>query len=349
MICTTRTTKVYAKNGDLFLLDIAKNTTVQITNTFARESNPVFSKDEQQVFFQLDNNAYAWQIQGGTITQLTNFRKGNEKPKDKKLNAQENWLQEDQLAYFDILQLKKEQREAREAQREDLSPKRPFPVYLKGKNISQIQVSPDGRFITYILSKSPTSKRTKTPDFVTENGYLKDLNSRPKVGSPATTYERGIYDSQKDTAYLIDAQQIEGIFDKPDFLKNYVAKDSTYFPKYEKARAVIMLAPIFNEAGDKAAMVVRSMDNKDRWILSLEMETGTLKTIDRQRDEAWVGGPGVGGWNFSSGNIGWMKDDYTLWFQSEESGYSHLYCLNTQNGKKKALTKGGFRFTIYLA
>ena len=342
MICTTRTTKVYAKNGDLFLLDIAKNTTVQITNTFARESNPVFSKDEQQVFFQLDNNAYAWQIQGGTITQLTNFRKGNEKPKDKKLNAQENWLQEDQLAYFDILQLKKEQREAREAQREDLSPKRPFPVYLKGKNISQIQVSPDGRFITYILSKSPTSKRTKTPDFVTENGYLKDLNSRPKVGSPATTYERGIYDSQKDTAYLIDAQQIEGIFDKPDFLKNYVAKDSTYFPKYEKARAVIMLAPIFNEAGDKAAMVVRSMDNKDRWILSLEMETGTLKTIDRQRDEAWVGGPGVGGWNFSSGNIGWMKDDYTLWFQSEESGYSHLYCLNTQNGKKKALTKGDF-------
>jgi len=337
-----RAAKVYAKNGDLFLLDIAKNTTTQITNTFARESNPQFSADEQQVFFQMDNNAFTWSIATGTITQLTNFRKGNDQSKRKRLNPQEDWLQEDQLAYFDILQLKKEQREARKVQREDLAPKRPSAVYLGSKRISQIQVSPDGRFITYLLSKSPNSKRTKVPDFVTETGYLKDLNSRPKVGSAATTYERGIYDSQKDTSYLIDHQQIEGIFDKPDFLKTYVAKDSTYFPKYLKARKVIMLSPVFNEAGDKAAIVVRSMDNKDRWIMALDMETGALKTLDRQRDEAWVGGPGVGGWNFSSGNIGWMKDDYTLWFQSEESGYSHLYCLNTKNGKRKALTKGDF-------
>ena len=337
-----RTTKVYAKNGDLFLLDIAKNATTQITNTFARESNPRFSLDEKQVFFQLDNNAFAWSIPTGTITQLTNFKKGKEKPKARKLNTQENWLKEDQLAYFDILQLKKEQREIREHQREDLAPKRPSAVYLGNKRISQIQVSPNGRFVTYLLSKSPNSKRTKVPDFVTETGYLKDLNSRPKVGSPATTYERGIYDSQKDTAYLIDAQQIDGIFDKPDFLKSYVPKDSTYFPKYKKARNVIMLSPIFNEAGDKATIIIRSMDNKDRWIMALDMETGTLKLLDRQRDEAWVGGPGIGGWNFSSGNIGWMKDDYTLWFQSEESGYSHLYCLNTKNGKKKSLTKGNF-------
>ena len=337
-----RTQKVYTKNGDLFLLDISQNKTIQITNTLDRESNPMFSLNEQQVFFQLNNNAFSWNLQSGQITQLTDFRKGKEKPKKKKLNEQESWLEKDQLAYFDILRLKKKQREAREEQREDLDPKRPLPIYLSGKNINQIQVSPDGRFITYLLSKSPKSKRTKVPDFVTESGYIKDLNSRSKVGSPATSYERGIYDSQKDTAYLIDAKQIEGIFDKPDFLKMYVEKDSTYQPKYKEARQVIMLSPIFNGAGDKAAIVARSMDNKDRWIMSLDMETGTLKTLDRQRDEAWVGGPGIGGWNRSSGNIGWMKDDHTLWFQSEESGYSHLYSINTQNGKKKTLTKGDF-------
>lgn len=337
-----RTKKIYSKNGDLFLLDISQNKTIQITNTLDRESNPMFSLNEQQVFFQLNNNAFSWHLQSGQFTQLTNFKKGSEKPKKKKLNEQESWLEEDQLAYFDILQLKKKQREAREEQREDLAPKRPTPIYLKGKSISQIQVSPDGRFINYLLSKSPSSKRTKVPDFVTENGYLKDLNSRSKVGSPATTYEREIYDSQKDTAYLIDVKQIDGIFDKPDFLKMYVEKDSTYQSKYKEVRKVIMLSPIYNEAGDKAAMVVRSMDNKDRWIMSLDMETGTLKTLDRQRDEAWVGGPGIGGWNRSSGNIGWMKDDHTLWFQSEESGYSHLYSINTKNGKKKTLTKGNF-------
>jgi len=337
-----RTAKVYAKNGDLFLINLVDNATTQITNTAARESNPSFSKDGQSVFFVQSNNAFSWSRQNGAISQLTNFKTGKEKSKNKKLNDQEQWLEEDQLAYFDILKLKKAQKEARAAQNDQLAPDRPKAVYLKGKNISGIQVSPNGRFVTYLLSKSASSKRTKVPDFVTENGYLKDLNSRSKVGSAQTTYQRGIFDTQKDTAYLIDNQQIEGIFDKPDFLKNYVAKDTTFFPKYKKARAVIMLSPIFNQAGDKAIMVVRSMDNKDRWIMSLDMETGKLATLDRQRDEAWIGGPGIGGWNFSSGNIGWMKDDYTIWFQSEESGYAHLYCLNTKNGKKKTLTKGAF-------
>ena len=337
-----RTAKVYTKNGDLFSLNLVDNSTTQITNTLARESNPTFSKDGQSIFFVQSDNAFSWSRQNGTITQLTNFKSGKEKPKNKILNDQEQWLQDDQLAYFDILKLKKAQKEAREAQNDQLAPKRPKAVFLKGKNINRIQVSPDGRFVTYLLSKSANSKRTKVSDFVTENGYLKDLNARSKVGSAQTTYERGIFDTQKDTAYIIDNQQIEGIFDKPDFLENYVVKDTTFFPKYKKARDVIMLNPTFNQAGDKAVMVVRSMDNKDRWIMSLDMETGKLTTLDRQRDEAWIGGPGVGGWNFSSGNIGWMKDDYTIWFQSEESGYSHLYSLNTKNGKKKTLTKGDF-------
>lgn len=337
-----RTAKVYTKNGDIFLLDKTTNVTQQVTNTLARESNPSFSKEGNQLFFVMNNNGYAWNIEGGSIVQLTDFRKGNEKSKDKKLNEQEQWVLDDQLEHFDILQLKKKQREAREERQEKLAPKRPKPIYLKGKRVSQIQVSPDGRFITYLLSKSANNKRTKVPDFVTENGYLKDLNSRPKVGSAQTTYQRGIYDSLKDTAYIIDHQQLEGIFDKPDFLKAYVEKDSTFFPKYEKAREVIMLSPIYNKAGNKAVMVIRSMDNKDRWIVDLDMETGELSILDRQRDEAWIGGPGIGSWNFSSGNIGWMKDDATIWFQSEETGYSHLYSLNTKNGKKKALTKGNF-------
>ena len=337
-----RTAKVYAKNGDLFLLNLTDNSTTQITNTLATESNPTFSKDGQKVFFILSNNAFSWSILNGTINQLTDFRKGKENPKNKTLNDQEQWLQDDQLAYFDILKLKKEQRAARKEKSDQLTPNRPKAIYLKGKNLSRIQVSPDGRFVTYLLSKSGNGKRTKVPDFVTENGYLKDRNSRSKVGSPQSIYERGIFDTQKDTAYLIDNQQIEGIFDKPDFLNSYVEKDSMFFPKYKKTRSVIMLNPSFNQAGDRAVMVVRSMDNKDRWIMSLDLETGKLTTLDRQRDEAWIGGPGIGGWNFSSGNIGWMKDDYTIWFQSEESGFSHLYCLNTKNGKKKTLTKGTF-------
>ena len=339
---TNKTKKLFTKNGDLFLLDLVNNSTFQVTNTLKRETNPAFSITEDRIFFTKDNNAFAWSIKDGSLHQLTNFRKGSKSTKKSSSSPQEQWLNEDQMEYFDILKLREEQRKAREEKREIVKANRPKPIYINSQNISQIQVSPDGRFVTYLLATTPKSKRTKVPDFVTENGYLKDLNSRPKVGSAQTTYKRGIYDTKQDTAYIIDYQQLEGIHDKPAFLKTYTPKDSSYISKYKKARSVIMLSPIFNQKGDKAVMVIRSMDNKDRWIVDLNMETGELKTLDRQRDEAWIGGPGIVGWNFASGNIGWMKDDETIWFQSEETGYSQLYCLNTKNGKKKALTKGSF-------
>ncbi|MGI9542966.1 MAG: S9 family peptidase, partial [Cyclobacteriaceae bacterium] len=61
--------------------------------------------------------------------------------------------------------------------------------------------------------------------------------------------------------------------------------------------------------------------------------------IDRQQDPAWINGPGIG-YIFSSPAMGWMPDNENIWFQSEASGYSHLYLANIKNGKKKALTSG---------
>ena len=338
----TRTQKVFSKNGDLYWIDFANKKEKQITNTLAYEYNPIFSYDEKSIFFEMDNNAFAWSIADGSLRQLTNFQEGKEKKKDKKLSKQEQWLEDDQLEHFEILQLKEAQREAREAQREALKVDRPKPIYLDGKRLNDLEVSPDGKFVVYQLSKSANGKSTKVPDFVTKDGYLKDLRSRSKVGSPQTKYYSGIFDIEKDTFYMIDKKQIKGIYDKPDFLKDYVEKDSTFSPKYKKPREVIIHQPVFNEAGNQAVLVVRSQDNKDRWIMSLDLGTGKLKTLDRQRDEAWVGGPGIGGWNSWSGNIGWMKGDKMIWFQSEETGFSHLYCLNPKNGKKKQLTKGKF-------
>jgi dipeptidyl aminopeptidase/acylaminoacyl peptidase len=80
-----------------------------------------------------------------------------------------------------------------------------------------------------------------------------------------------------------------------------------------------------------------SDDNKDRWIMLLDISTGSLKLLDRQHDNAWIGGPGI-----SYGQIGWLPDNKTIYFQSEESGYSHLYLLDITTGKKKALSSGNF-------
>ena len=335
-----RTQKLYTKHGDIFLMDIPSKQTRQITNTLDRESNASFSGDEKHILFQKSNNLYAWNIQSGVLAQLTDFRKGKEKSERKK-KENESWLERDQLEYFEILRQRKETRDARERRGELLEAKRPNTIYYGDKNIGQIQASPDLKFITYMLTKDVKSKGTKVPDFVTESGYINDLRSRSKVGTPQNTYEMGIYDVEKDSAYILDTKQIEGIYDKPEFLKDYHKGEEAYKDKYEKPREVIVLGPVYSE-DSKAVVVVRSMDNKDRWIMQLDLPTRKLKLLDRQRDEAWIGGPGIVSWNFSTGNIGWMADNSTIYLQSEETGYSHLYTIDTRTGEMKQWTEGNF-------
>lgn len=332
---------LYTKNGDLFLLDNDSGATTQLTNTVDRESNPVFSGDESKIIFTRNNNLYSWDRTTGVIAQLTQFKKGSARSYSASSPKQKAWLEEDQMELFEVVRKRSEIREMRNKRRESMAVKRPLEIYYGGSSISNIRISPDMRFVTYRLTDRASASPTKVPNFVSETGYIEDLRSRPKVGSPQDTHRTGIYDRQRDTFYMIDTEQIEGIYQKPAFLKDYHEGDEPYEETYKKAREVILFGPIYSDDG-KAVVVIRSQDNKDRWIMQLNPEDGSLSLLDRQRDEAWIGGPGISSWNGSSGNIGWLADNNTLWFQSEETGYSHIYTLNVGSGQKKALTKGNF-------
>ncbi|MDW7693823.1 prolyl oligopeptidase family serine peptidase [Flammeovirgaceae bacterium SG7u.111] len=329
---------VYEKSGDLFLYETASGKKTQLTNTLASERNPSFSGDGKSIVYSAGNNLFVWNIETGATSQLTNFKKGNEK-KEKALPAHEQWLENDQLEYIDILAKRKREKELSEERREALKPNRPLEIYLGKHSAFNIQASPDLKFVTYNISKDAKSERTEVPYYVTQSGKTEHINARSKVGSPQDTYEFWVYDVEKDTAFAIDTEQIEGIFDKPEFLKDYT--EGEFDPKYETPREVVFQGPVYSEEG-KAVVNIRSLDNKDRWIMLLDLPTRKLELIDRQRDEAWVGGPGISSWNFSRGNLGWLPDNQTVWFQSEETGYSHLYTYNISKKKKKALTKGEF-------
>ena len=331
--------KVYEKNGDLFLLDISNQQKHQLFNTVQNESNPQFSGDEKLVIYQQGNDLFARRFSDGAIEQLTNFLPGQKKIKPK-LNDMKQWLEDDQLAYFDILKEQKGKSDSRKYRDEEIKPDRPLKIHIGKKQITEIKISPDMNFVVYMLMKAATPSGTIVPDFVTQSGYTKNLNARPKVGSQLHSYETWIYNRKADSAYQIKTEDIPGIYDKPIYRKEYEKSDSVWMEVYNEPRDVIALLPMFSENG-KAVFVVRSQDNKDRWIMLLNLEDGTSKLLDRQRDEAWVGGPGISSWNFSSGTIGWLNDN-EIWFHSEETGYSHLYTINVNSGKKKALTSGEF-------
>lgn len=332
------TKKVYAKNGDLFLLDIPSMKTTQVTNTLDREDNPQFSGDERQIIFVSGGNVYTWDIETGATSQLTNFRRGNKRDEPRK-TANEQVLEEQQMELFGILRERKAERELREAHNKALEPARPKEYYYGDKSMAFVQASPDLKFVTFRLTKSAPDKHTEVPNYVTESGAKEDLRSRSKVGAPQDTYEFGIYDVMKDTVYLVDTKQIPDIYDKPAFLREYYKGTEPYKATYDKPREVSYSPAFYSEDG-KAVVNITSEDNKDRWIMLLDLPTGKLKVLDHQHDDAWIGGPGVG-W-FGGNNLGWLADNKTLYYQSEETGYSHLYTIDVISGDKKALTSGKF-------
>lgn len=340
-----KTLKVYAKNGDLFLMDCRTMANRQLTNTVENEGNPTFNGKEDKIIYTKANNLFSFTMATGEIDQLTNFQTGSKKI-EPKLNDQEKWQKQDQLSLFDILRERAEKKkQGDKIDKADL-PKRAKEIYTEDKQLSAPTLSPDGNYITYRLQKAAIgAKNAVVPSYVTESGFTEDLPARTKVGAPLPNAEFWVYDIRKDTTIQVLTKDIEGINDEPDYLKDYpklmvTKKDSTKNKKAD-GRKVVINGAVWSEDGKYCVVVVRSQDNKDRWIMKLDMATKKLQLLDRQRDEAWIGGPGIG-FNFSTGVLDFLADNQTIYYQSEADGYSHLYSMNLATGAKKQLTKGKF-------
>jgi dipeptidyl aminopeptidase/acylaminoacyl peptidase len=327
-----QTAYVFTRDGDLFYVDPQKRER-RVTQTVEPESAPQFILNGSQVAYSRAGNQFAWDIATGSTTQLTNFIRGNA-PRETPLNVQERWLQQDAIATSQVLQERKARRDSAEAFNKRTRPKELRSIYTEDRIVFGTVVSPDARFVAYRLTRQPANaKGTIIPNFITESGYTTDINGRTKVGAPAAASELYIFDKLRDTVYPIRTNGIPGIGDAPDYAKDYPSKDTGR--ARAASRAMSFRGPVWNEQGTRAIVEVRSADNKDRWLMLLDPVTATLKNIDRQRDEAWVAGPGIF-------NMPVWLDENTILFQSEATGYSHVYRADVNAGVKTQLTTGNF-------
>lgn len=340
---SSRSSYVFDRDGDIFMTDTKSGKERRITQTADVESDPLFSFNDTKIVYTLNQNLYAWEIATGSITQLTNFQRGNPPPKDPKkdnLNTQEKWLKEDQLSNFDVLRSRKQKRDLTDSMANAIPKKKTLKtIYLEDKNLFGTTISPNGRFITYRLFKAGQGKNTIVPNYVTESGFTEDIPGRTKVGNTQGKQECYVFDSEKDSVLAVKTNGIEGITEIPAYFKDY----PELYKKKQKdslTRAVDFLNPVWSPKGTNVVLDMRAQDNKDRWLFLLNPETGKLKLLDRQHDSAWIAGPGIGG-GFGGSNTGWI-DENTFWFQSEATGYSHLYTIHVTTGERKALTAGKF-------
>jgi dipeptidyl aminopeptidase/acylaminoacyl peptidase len=330
----------YSLLGDIYLLDVGSGKTIRITKTEAAESDPGFSNHDAWVTYIIDNNLFAWDIQNGNTQQLTRLING-EAPATKKISQQESWLDSEQLRTSEIIKSRKEKRELGQAYIRMTKEKDTLrKIYIGDQKLYELQISPDARFVTYSLIEEPTNaKNTIVPNYVTETGFTTDIPGREKVGVPQGKSSFYIFDRLRDTVIRLVTDSIPGIMDLPDYTKDYpqTGKDK------KAIRNCYVVSIQWNEEGAAAVIDLRSEDKKDRWLMQLNTASGYPALLDRQHDDAWIGGPGIG-W-LSNATLKWI-DNNNFYFQSEMTGYSHLYTYNIATHTKKPLTQGNYEVQV---
>lgn len=329
--------KLYMKEGDVFIKDMSSGQERRLTETLEPKNSPSFNTDETKVVFKKGTNLFTLDLKDGHISQLTNFVVDNNKS-ESVLNDADKILVRDQQELFMVLREANEKKKASEHYVKSSEIKRLREIPTERKQVLGLVASPNLQYIFYKLrDNNKENINTIIPNYVTESGYTEDIHGRSKVGDPGKVSAAYIYHFEKDTILKLMTDSILGITEQPLYLDEYKKDTTQHKPK---ARAVEIFGPIWSPSGNRAVVVVRSQDNKDRWIMQLNPDDGSLTLIDRQRDEAWVGGPGIGGY-YGTGEIGFI-DENTLYYQSEATGYSHLYSYDFMTASKKQLTSGDF-------
>ena len=91
----------------------------------------------------------------------------------------------------------------------------------------------------------------------------------------------------------------------------------------------------WSEDFQNAVLMARAADNKDRWVMLLDISTGKTKVLATIHDDAWVDGPGAP-------TLGWLPDNAHVYFESERDGFAHLYSVAITGGEPTQLTSGQF-------
>jgi dipeptidyl aminopeptidase/acylaminoacyl peptidase len=324
----------YIDKGALYSYSIQNKTIKKLLQQSNPISNLQLGKDNGVLFFLQNENILKFDTKQGTLVQVTNFKKGKE---DEKEDEKESFLKSQQKELFQFIRDQETKKKYIAAKKEQN--KRDFPKdYFYGKSVFQsLKMSPKGNFATFRLTEETNAKSEKMEVFITADGYNKLQNTKEKVSTAnLTTSKFGIYSVAKDSVYFINFSSLSHIQDAPEYYELY----DNLKNKEKEDKLIFVQEPTYSEDGSYAITEIRSQDNKDRWIVQLNLEKGSFDELDHQHDEAWIGGPGIPSYSNSSGTLDFLGDNETIYFQSEATGYSHLYTYNLKTKIKKQLTKG---------
>ncbi len=367
---------LFVDSGDVFIYDNNANQRRQITATTDAETNAHFTRDQKHIYFSRAGNLYVMSLETGSLVQMTEITTGGAPPaaapvagggggfgrgqgqgqgggqraqggdasQQKGTDSQE-YLKKEERELLDIVKRRAEKREQDEEKSKREHPRKPFQLGARQTAVN-LQLTPDEKsVIVSVNEQGDGSKNTIVPNFVTESSYTEDIGSRSKVGDAQNRLRLAIVAVDNGEVKWVDhgqklapppaaekaaADQREGEGRGPQADTRSGQSPRANEPR---ERDVQLSQPLWSDDGTKAVLAARAADNKDRWVLALDPATGKTRVIVTEHDDAWVDGPG-------SFTLGWMKDNKNIYFQSERTGYSHLYTVGYEGGDPKQLTSG---------
>ncbi|HEU4372320.1 MAG TPA: prolyl oligopeptidase family serine peptidase [Telluria sp.] len=335
-----RTRAILLRNGDLFERDLKSGALTQITRGSNGVAAPQYSADGRSVQFRVGHEWLSWSRADHLIAPVALVRAA----KDPAAAPDDDAMRSMQMRLIMTLKRQKNEREAgrerAEQERRADATRAPSPIYLGDKVvIDGSALSPDGRWLLVVTAPKTTDhgRIGKLPRYVTESGYEEFDDQRTRVGrNMPAPHTLKLIDLATHAIRELPFDALPGIGADPlaamRAAQKLAALKGNRAVRIDDDGADIQ----WSANGAQAAVMVRAIDNKDRWIATVDLAGAKLRPVQRVTDSAWV--------NNGNNDFGWLPDNSTLWYLSEESGYSHLYTLPA-GGTARALTQGKWEAT----
>ena len=288
-----------------------------------RRSEPALGPSRVGHHLQRDNNLFLVPLEGGEIAQLTDVQPHKRDPREtdsqKFIKAEEQKL---------IEHTRVEAEKKKKAEDKDKANALPKFELADRQSATDLQLSPDDQHVfILIVERAEAAKRPNVPNYVTESSYTEDIPARTFVGdaqdTPLARGDESGHRQDGDGRGSAHCQEAAATKD----------------PKDGKPALRWAMAALADDGG-LAVAHVRAANNKERWLVAVDPESGTVRVLDALHDEAWV--REVGGFGAVDPSYGLLPDQKQIWFLSERDGWMHLYTVDATASQPTArqLTQG---------
>ena len=319
---------VFSQNGDVVLIDTISRTRRVITRMAGNETRPRFAKSETHISFVRDNALFLVPVSGEGEGGIVQLYEAGPKKKDPGYTDAQKIMREEEQRLLGFVKKTADQRKTREEKRD--AEALPRLDLAEGETVIDAQLSPNGDHVFATVSvKAVGSKTADVPNYITESSFSEPIPARNRVGDTQDKQRLGVLNIKTRMVAWASLPALKSETKAADGKTEVKDRDASWS------------SPEISGEGKLAVAVVRSADNKDRWIVRVAPESGAATVLVADHDEAWL--------RELFPTLGFLSDEKTLWFTSEKPGYMHLFTVDASATSAapdvKTLTRGAWEIT----